>query len=322
MTTIEKCKQLIDSELERFLPEKEPGILYNSMREHIFAGGKRIRPVFCLLACEACNGNIKKALPVATAIELVQAFGLIHDDIMDRDEMRRGIPTMWKKHGDALAICIGDGIFAKGFEALAEYTGENSQDILKVFTEGIMSLCEGQTRDLLFEKRPDTGLEEYYDISKQKTGAQIAYSLKLGAMIAGASKEVQDALQEAGLKFGVAYQLWDDYIDFASENTGKTKGSDIKKGKRTSIVCHALQNLGGIEKNELLTILNASVEETTDEMIERVIRIMRKAGSIEFAKEQAGKFIEEGKQKLAVLEESQAKKEILKIFDFCVDRNV
>jgi len=322
MTTIEKCKQLIDSELKKFLPEKEPRVLYNSMREHIFAGGKRVRPVFCLLACEATGGDIKKALPVATAIELVQAFGLIHDDVMDRDEMRRGIPTMWKKHGNALAICIGDGIFAKGFEALAEYKGEDSQVILKLFTEGIMRLCEGQTRDLLFEKRPDTGLEEYYDISKQKTGAQIAYSLKIGAMIAGASKEVQDALHNAGLKFGVAYQLWDDYIDFASDNTGKTKGSDIKKGKRTSIVCHALQNLGGIDKNELLTILNASVEETTDEMIGRAVGILSKAGSIEFAKEQATKFIEEGKEKLAVLEDSQAKKEILKIFDFCVDRDV
>jgi len=322
MTTIDQCKQLVDLELEKYLPKKEPGVLYNSMREHVFAGGKRVRPVFCLLACEACNGDIKKALPVAAAIELVQAFGLIHDDIMDRDDMRRGIPTMWKKHGEAIAICIGDGIFAKGFEALAEYKGENLDTLIKIFTEGIMSLCEGQTRDLLFEKQEDTTLEEYYDISKQKTGAQIAYSLKIGALIAGADEKVQESLYEAGVKLGLAYQLWDDYIDFSSDNTGKTKGSDIKKGKKTSIVCHALQNLGPVEKSELLDILNSSIRETTGEMITRAIKILDNAGSIKFAKDYAVKLVEEAKETFGVLKMSEAKMEILKIADFLVDRNV
>jgi geranylgeranyl diphosphate synthase type I len=317
MTTTEQCKQLVDIELEKLLPKKDPSEFYNSMNEQVLTGGKRIRPIFCLLVCEALGGNVETAVPVAAAVELIQAMSLVHDDIMDQDELRRGKPTLWKTQGEALAIDVGDGIFAKSIEALLRYTGENYQEVFKV---GIINMCEGQAWDVLFEKKDSLTIEDYNQMSILKTGVHIATSLKLGAMIANADKQTQEKIYSAGIKLGLAYQIWDDYIDFASNKTGKTRGSDIKKGKKTSIVCHALQHLEETDKAELVKILETSVEETTEEMINNAIQLLDKTGSIEFAKTEATRLIEESKKELDILPDSEAKNEILKIVGFIVTR--
>jgi len=185
-----------------------------------------------------------------------------------------------------------------------------------------MDMCEGQALDMMYENRDSITLDDYYRMSVLKTGCYIATSLKLGAVIAGEDEKVQDEIYDAGRKLGLAYQIWDDYIDFASDNTGKTKGSDIKKGKKTVIVCHALENLEEADKKELLEILKTSIEATTDEMINRAVEILEKSGSIQYAKDYAVKLVNEAKEKLGVLPASEAKTEILKIADFFVERDV
>jgi geranylgeranyl diphosphate synthase type I len=322
MTTIEECKQLLTAELEKvlttdFLPE-----FYNPIRETVFSGGKRIRPVFCMLTCEACGADIQKSIPVAAAIELVQSFSLVHDDIIDKDEMRRSKPTMWKTYGQGPTINMGNGMFTKSIEALGNYKGENYAEVIQVFSRGVMDMCEGQALDIMYEDRDSITIDDYYKMSTRKTGNYIGASLKLGAVIASASDEIRNSIDEAGKKLGLAYQICDDYIDFSSDNTGKDKGSDIRKGKKTIIVCHALENLEDADKTELLEILNADLQSTTEQMIQRAVELFEKTQSIQFAKDTAVKLVAEAKQKLAVLPDSDAKTEILKLADFLVDRDV
>ena len=273
-----------------------------------------------MLTCEACGETVETALPVACAIELVQSFSLVHDDIIDRDDMRRGKPSMWKTQGEGSAINMGDGIFTKCIEALGNYKGKKYNEVIKVFSKGVMDMCEGQALDIAYETRDAITLDEYYTMSTRKTGNYIGASLKLGAVIADADKELMESIDTGGRKLGLAYQLWDDYIDFASEKTGKTWGSDIKKGKKTVIVCHALKNLDETDKAELLKILKTSVNETTEDMINQAVELLDKSGSIEFAKQEAIKLVEEAKLKLTVLPDSEAKSEILKIANFLVNR--
>lgn len=318
---LEKYKKVVNLELEKLMPEKEPKELYELMKYHIFAGGKRVRPALCLLACEAVSGSYEKALPAAASLEMVHAFTLVHDDVMDRDELRRGKPTLWKKYGEGLAINAGDGIFTKTYEsALNLEDTENKEEILKILTKTIMEVCEGQAFDVSFEKKGKVSLEEYIKMATLKTASLIKASAKIGAMCGSGSQEELDALANYGEKVGLSFQIWDDYIDFASEKTGKTFGSDIKKGKKTSIVCHALENADEKDKERLNEILDKPIEKTDKKLINETVEILEKTGSIDYAKNYAFELVKDAKEGLDILEDSEAKEILLEFADFLVSR--
>lgn len=320
---LEKYKQAVNSELKKLIPDKKPEELYELMNYHIFSGGKRVRPALCLLSSEAVSGDFKKALPVAASLELVHAFSLVHDDVMDRDELRRGKPTLWKKFGEALAINAGDGIFTKTFESALNFEGsENKEKILKELVNSILEVCEGQALDVGFEKKEDISLEEYIEMATLKTASLIRSSAKLGAVCGGGSKEEIKALETYGEKIGLSFQIWDDYIDFSSEETGKTFGSDIKKGKKTSIVCHAFENAESGDKKRLKEILNTPPEKTSEELVKEAVKILEKSGSINYAKNHAFKLVKEAKKSISILPDSEAKNTLLEFADFLIERKV
>jgi len=316
-------KKRLDTEIEKLF-KAEPSALYEPMRYHVLGGGKRVRPVLCLLGCEVVGGDTEKVMPLALGLELVHAFTLIHDDIMDRDDMRRGKETVYKKWGEALAINTGDGLFAIAYKTVlrVDAPAEKKDKALRNFSRAILEVCEGQAMDVTFETQKQVSLEEYLKMAALKTGSLISASVASGAIIGGGSDKQIKALEDYGRDVGLAFQIWDDYIDFASEKTGKTRGSDIKKGKKTSIVCYAMEKLGDAEKTKLKEILEMPVEETTNELIEAAINILESAGAIKYAKDKAVELIESAKKSLGALPESEARKVLEEFADYVVDREV
>lgn len=233
----------VDTALERLLPPAAtpPATLHAAIRHSMFAGGKRLRPVLLLAACEACGGDSEAALPAACAIECIHTYSLIHDDLpcMDDDDFRRGRPTCHKVYGDAIAVLAGDALQPMAFELLLQSPagpGYSAADLVKelAVTAGSLHLIAGQVRDLEGEGRTLT-FDELRLIHEGKTAALLTSSLRLGAMIAGATASQLADLTVFGHATGLAFQVIDDILDVtqSSEKLGKTAGKDEAAGKST-----------------------------------------------------------------------------------------
>ncbi len=209
--------------------------------------GKRIRPVFCLLSCEACGGDWQRALPAAAAVELIHNFSLIHDDIEDGDATRRGRPTLWALWGMPQALNAGDTLFALAYRALfrLEERGVPPETVIvafQVLNQACIRLTEGQFLDLRFERRDDVSVDDYLAMAARKTAELIAASCELGAIVAGAPPDLRQSLRRFGYHVGVAFQMQDDILGIWGdpEVTGKPVGSDVQRGKKTFPVLYAM----------------------------------------------------------------------------------
>ena len=284
------------------------------------AGGKMLRPALTLIVCEAVGGSRENALKSAAAIELIHTFSLIHDDIMDQDDMRRGMPSVHKVWGDDVAILAGDTLFSKAFEIIIGTEGTSSDQnnkALATVADACVKICEGQASDMGFEDRFDVTEEEYMEMIFKKTGALIAAATKAGAIMGGASDEVIDAMYEYGRLIGLAFQIQDDYLDIASdeETLGKPIGSDIAKGKMTII---AIRGLASTEDERLLEILKAS--ENSQSEIDEAVEILTDCGAIEYARSLAQESVDKAKEVLEILPDSSSKQTLANIADFVLER--
>lgn len=238
-------QKIIEEALVQYLPDEDtpPQDLNTAAHYSVFAGGKRIRPILCLAACEACGGDINNAMPVGCALELIHTYSLIHDDLpaMDNDDFRRGKPTCHKVFGDALAILAGDALLTEAFVLISrsEKIRIPAERRLAIISEiaqaaGFSGMVGGQAMDLRAEKiEPDfEGLE---DIHRRKTGALIVASVKTGAIVAGAGSQKISALTLYAGHIGIAFQIADDILNVEgnSQVMGKETGSDIVRGKST-----------------------------------------------------------------------------------------
>jgi geranylgeranyl diphosphate synthase, type II len=237
--------QVVDEALERFLPQGSelPASLHGSMRYSVFAGGKRVRPILMLAACEAVGGTIAAALPAACAMEMIHTYSLIHDDLpaMDDDDFRRGNPTNHKVYGEATAILAGDALLTEAFILLA--TASNGADPaarLQVIHEiaaasGSRGMVGGQVVDMESEGKDEIDLATLSYIHTHKTGALIRASVRAGAILGGADADSLKALTRFGEAIGLAFQIADDILDVegTTEELGKDAGSDEARGKAT-----------------------------------------------------------------------------------------
>jgi geranylgeranyl diphosphate synthase type II len=242
-TRLASLHKQVDRALDRWLPAEKtrPATLHRAMRYAVFAGGKRLRPILCLAAAEACGGKISNALPAACAVECVHTYSLIHDDLpcMDDDDLRRGRPTTHKVFGEAVAVLAGDALATIAFEILAK-TKETPRHAMREFflelsrAAGSAFLVGGQVADMEAEKRQATPAELLF-IHRGKTAAMIVASLRLGAMSANASPAQVKALGVFGENLGLAFQIIDDILDITqtSEQLGKSAGKDAAAGKAT-----------------------------------------------------------------------------------------
>lgn len=238
----DRCR-FIDLTLERLIPsaETKPATIHKAMRHSVFAGGKRLRPILCLAAAEACGGSKESAAFNACAVECLHTYSLIHDDLpcMDDDDLRRGVPTCHKVYGEGIAVLAGDALQALAFELVTHTpvtvrhsTGDMVREL--AVTAGSLHLVGGQVADLEGEgqKLP---LEDLRYIHESKTAALLTCSIKLGAMSADATKEQLDALHRFGMATGLAFQIIDDILDVTqtSEKLGKSAGKDLAAEKST-----------------------------------------------------------------------------------------
>jgi geranylgeranyl diphosphate synthase type II len=242
-TRLASLHKQVDRALDRWLPAEKtrPATLHRAMRYAVFAGGKRLRPILCLAAAEACGGKISNALPAACAVECVHTYSLIHDDLpcMDDDDLRRGRPTTHKVFGEAVAVLAGDALATIAFEILAK-TKETPRHAMREFflelsrAAGSSFLVGGQVADMEAEKRQATPAELLF-IHRGKTAAMIVASLRLGAMSANATPTQVKALGVFGENLGLAFQVIDDILDITqtSEQLGKSAGKDAAAGKAT-----------------------------------------------------------------------------------------
>lgn len=313
---IKKRSSHVDAAIDELLPVTSPEELYKASRYLVDAGGKRLRPAVLILAAEAVGSDLKSVLPAAVAVELVHNFTLIHDDIMDKDDIRRGMPAVHIIWGEAGAILAGDTLYSKAFEILSKVENEPVRVLkcMDMLSKTCTEICEGQWLDMDFETRKKVTESEYLEMVEKKTSVLYAAAAKIGALLGGASDEIAEALSEYGRLIGIGFQMYDDVLDMTApeEVLGKVRGSDLMEGKHTLIVINAF------EKGVKLDIFGKG--EATLAETEAAVRTLTECGSLDYVKNLAISYINEGKAKLDVLRDCPEKTLLLQIADYMISR--
>ncbi|CDB11764.1 polyprenyl synthetase [Bacteroides sp. CAG:633] len=223
---------------------RTPKGLYDPVSYVLSLGGKRIRPVLMLMAYNLYREDVKSILQPATGIEVYHNYTLLHDDLMDRADMRRGKATVHKVWNDNVAILSGDAMLVLAYQFMAQCASEKLKDVMDLFSQTALEICEGQQLDMEFEQRKDVKEDEYIEMIRLKTSVLLAASLKIGAILGGASKEDADALYDFGVNLGLAFQLKDDLLDVYGDplRFGKNIGGDILCNKKTYLVIKAFEH--------------------------------------------------------------------------------
>ena len=212
-----------------------PNNLYEPMRYIMELGGKRIRPILCMTGAEACGSEAEHAIAVAHAMEVFHNFSLVHDDIMDRADQRRGLPTVHKKWNEPTAILAGDNLLVKAYESILAFQGQGKDAILRLFSRTAAQVCEGQQDDMDFSERHEVSEAEYLQMIQNKTAVLLGCSLASGALVANAEDKIVQGLYDFAIAIGMSFQMMDDYLDAFGDasKTGKVSGGDIMEGKKT-----------------------------------------------------------------------------------------
>lgn len=276
-----RYKKLVDDYLREFIVEKKPGSIYQPIRYVLAGGGKRIRPVLVLLSCEAVGGRGKDALHAAAGIEVLHNFTLVHDDIMDNAASRRGRATVHTKWDQNVAILVGDELLAFAYRALLRTRSPRIQEIAKIFTEGVVEVCEGQGYDKEFETSLDVKVQDYLLMIRKKTGKMVTVATEIGGLIGGAHAKELRALSAYGQHVGRAFQLQDDLLDIIGDEKkfGKTVGGDIVEGKKTFLLLEALRRSKGKDRQLLLSIFRN--KGAAKESVAEVRSIYHRTGAIQ-----------------------------------------
>ncbi|MBQ7996405.1 MAG: polyprenyl synthetase family protein [Paludibacteraceae bacterium] len=286
----------INKAIESLNWDKEPKGLYEPIAYTLASGGKRIRPTLALTAAECImNGGllsgdaIENTLPAALALEVFHNFTLLHDDVMDRAEVRRGRETVHVKWNDNTAILSGDQMLIEAYKLIARVPSDKVQRTLEMFNEMATGICEGQQLDMDFEHRSQVSIDEYMHMIELKTSVLLAYAMKIGGYIAGATPAQQEALYQFGLHIGLAFQIQDDILDVYGDPAtfGKATGGDICCNKKTFLLLTALETADPESKAELLQWLMAAGQD--EQKIAAVTAIYDRLGVRE-----AGEAVMEG----------------------------
>ena len=258
--------------------KREPYGLYEPIEYILNLGGKRIRPMLAVLASQIFNGNKEDVIPAALALEVFHNFTLLHDDVMDKADVRRGHPTVHTKWNENTAILSGDQMMIEAYKQLALLPDDKLPQVLRWFNEMATAICEGQQYDIDFESSTTVAISDYLMMIEKKTALLLAYSLRIGAYIAGASEQEQEALFQYGRHIGIAFQIQDDVLDVYGDpsNFGKAIGGDICCNKKTFLLLTALDIADAESKASLLQWLITSNNNT--EKIQAVTALYTQLG--------------------------------------------
>ena len=270
----------INNEIAKLDWKREPYGLYDPIEYTLAAGGKRVRPQLAMIASQMFGGKDEDVLPAALALEVFHNFTLLHDDVMDKAEIRRGRPTVHVKWNENTAILSGDQMIIEAYKLLAGVPTDKLPKVLNIFNQMGTEICEGQQYDVDFENQGDVAIEEYLKMIRLKTAVLLATALKMGSYIAGASAKQQDMLYEFGINIGLAFQIQDDILDVWGdpETFGKAVGGDISCNKKTFVYLEAKWLLGDGPKGEILDKWYSQVLEDNTEKIKAVKEIFEQLG--------------------------------------------
>jgi len=293
--------------------------LYKAAIHLPIQGGKRMRPFLVVKSCEAVGGKVEDALPAATAVELVHNFTLIHDDIMDGDLLRRGVPTVHTVWGVSMGILSGDLLFAEAFNVLLSGGGncERLRRSAEILAKATIVLSEGQNMDMAFESRTDVSEAEYLEMIYKKTGALFQASAEMGGVIGGGDERSIRLLGEYGRNMGIGFQIFDDYLGMTSkeEVLGKSVGNDIREGKKTLIVIKALASPA---RGQLLKVLGKKA--ASDSEIAKLLESMRQHGVLECVYGKAEAYISKATVAISKLPPSPARDALRDLAKYAISR--
>lgn len=285
MFTLAEIDNIVEKGVRSLNFKLEPKELYEPIEYMLSIGGKRLRPKMCIMAYNLFSNEIDKSiLNPALALEVFHGFTLIHDDIMDKADLRRGQQTVHNKWNNNIAILSGDVMSIKAYELLASAPAEHLPAALSLFSKTAAQVCEGQQFDMNFESMPIIVMDDYINMIALKTAVLMACSMGMGATIAGADKKVADALYKFGYELGIAFQIQDDYLDTFGDASvfGKSIGGDILNNKKTWLLVESIKRASGDDKVELERLLKLT-EESAQEKISGVQELYVKLGVKESA---------------------------------------
>jgi geranylgeranyl diphosphate synthase type I len=329
-------RELVNDAIDEELPMSEPPRLWEATRYLLEAGGKRLRPTVVLLAAEALadvppssadyrsfptlDETTIDVMAAAVSLEVIQSFTLIHDDIMDDDDLRRGVPAVHEAYDTSTAILAGDTLYAKAFELMTNTDAppENALEATRLLATTCIRICEGQALDVEFERQTDVLPEEYLEMIEHKTAVLYGASAATPAVLLGADEDTVEALYRYGIDSGCAFQIQDDVLDLTvpSEKLGKQRGSDLVENKETIITLHARQQ--GVDVDGLVE--TDDPEAVTEAEIDDAVAALEAAGSIDYAREKAQELTDRSKDRLSILPDNEARGLLEDLADYLITR--
>lgn len=312
MKTADELLTQVNAFLDALPYERTPKSLYEPIRYVLSMGGKRIRPVLMLLGYNLYKEDTDKILMNAIALETYHNYTLLHDDLMDQADLRRGHETVHKKWDANTAILSGDSMLVLAYERMAQCDSRHLADVLRLFTTTALEIGEGQQYDMEFETRDDVREEEYIEMIRLKTSVLLACALKIGAILADAHAEDADNLYKFGEQIGLAFQLQDDYLDVYGDSKvfGKKIGGDITSNKKTFMLINAFSHANEAQRQELEKWVNAKSFDR-EEKIAAVTRLYNEIGIDKMAQAKIAYYFEQSKKYLDAVQVPAERKEEL-----------
>lgn len=326
LAVLNKKARELDAPIMSHLEEGRPQNLLDAARHYPQAGGKRMRPVLAVTLAEAVGGKGSLAVPYGAALEIIHNFTLVHDDVMDNDDTRRGLPSVHKVWNMPTAIIAGDALFAKAFEIVAdlEVPDADVRRLLRLTAQTVWKVAEGQQMDMNNEDREIITMDDYIETVEKKTGVLFGAAAAGGAIIGGADEATVAGMYDYGVNLGIAFQIWDDVLGIKADQSklGKPVGSDIRNGKKTLIVINALSQIGESRAGyEGLFSALGNAQASNAEVAE-AIRQLEKIGAIDFAMKVARDYVADAIRKLEPLSESADKEFLTAMAEYAISREL
>ncbi|VBB47072.1 Polyprenyl synthetase [uncultured Paludibacter sp.] len=314
MFTFKEILEIVNSEVEKIDWKRKPYGLYEPIGYILSLGGKRLRPAITLMACNLYSDDVLQAIKPAIGLEIFHNFTLLHDDIMDKAEMRRGKPTVHIKWDENTAILSGDVMQIEAYKWMTDVPENQIKRILDLFSKTAAEICEGQQFDMEFEQRNNVLADEYIEMIRLKTAVLIAAGCQIGAWIGGAEDEDAQNLYDFGLNIGLAFQLKDDLLDvYGNEETfGKKIGGDILCNKKTYLLIHAIQLSKNEDAQELQFWLEKNNSSDEKTKIRAITNIYNRLGVKEICEEKMDYFYKTALSSLNKVSVSEEKKQELR----------
>jgi len=320
---IEKNAKIVNRYLNSKL-KGNPKILYDAAGHLIVNGGKRLRPFMVIKSCQILGGKTSDAMSAASAVEMVHNFTLVHDDIMDNDEMRHGVPTVHKKYGMPVAILAGDVLFSKAYQIISNsnLSGNTTTQLISRLAKACVDVCEGQLLDIkMAEQKKIPTQAEYITMIGKKTAALFDVSCSMGAICATNNQKDISNLSDFGRYLGIAFQITDDLIGVMGDPkiTKKPVGNDLREGKKSLPILMAIKSAHGNDKKMILKAFGNSKAAKND--LKEAVNVIRSLGIEENVRKQALKYAEMAKKSLSKYS-GPAKTELIDLLDFVVKRSL